>query len=905
MAKTQIFIVEDEFVVAMDLQRNLEQLGYTVCGRVNSGEKALQFVAHTRPQLILMDIMLKGQMTGIEAAANIRAQYHVPVVYVTANTNAQVLEQAKITEPFGFIVKPFTERELHVNIEMALYKHRMEEQLRQSEERYRRLIESANEMIVLVQDGVLKLLNPKTTEITGYTSAELLGRPFSLFLHPEDREIVRARYQQRQQGEPTPETYPLRIVRKDGAIRWLEAHPVIIAWEGRPATLTFLNDITERKQAEQALAEQKALLDEVFQGVQEGIAMVDEFFTILFCNPAYARLVEDDHVALVGQNMFAFFEAPERSFLINEMKHRCQGAIATYELPLVTLRGAQKYVHLTVAPRVGTDGTLKGEFVTMLDITQRKQAEAELQRYQTSLETLVQQRTTELVAANADLQRQISERKRMEQALIKQSAFLKDVIDGIHEGIGIVDAAENIVFCNPAFARIFEEDVTQLSGQNLRPFFDEAAWGILLQQTELRKAGNTSTYELPLSCRQGQRKYLQITVSPRFLKDQTYAGSFAVVVDVTERKQHEIALQQAKETAEAANQAKSVFLASMSHELRTPLNGILGYAQLLRRDPTLTVEHQERLAIIQRSGEHLLTLINEILDFSKLETGKLALEPLNFHLANALSTVVEMTRLEAAQKDLAFSYQAAADIPYVVYGDEKRLRQVLLNVLGNAVKFTEKGKISFSVFEFAEFAELANSQTQQTPKLRNAQTQKFRFEVADTGRGIAPEQLEKIFTPFEQGQQRRLYSEGAGLGLALSQRLLQMMGSELHVQSTVGQGSVFWFEVVLPESDAAGIADVLARQKSSGASQKSAAPGLDQPPKVEQPLIPPPPEKIVQLYDFAIIGDITELRKRIEALAEGAPPYMPFLARMRELIKALRILAIQDLLKQYLPTPPE
>jgi PAS domain S-box-containing protein len=892
MEKTQVFIVEDEFVVAMDLHRNLEQLGYAVCGRANSGEKAIQFVQHTRPHIILMDIMLKGEMTGIEAAAIIREQFHLPIVYVTANTNAHILEQAKITEPFGFIVKPFTERELHVNIEMALYKHRMEEQLRQSEARYRLLIESANDMIVVVQDGLVKLANPRTTELTGYAHAELLANPFSRFLHPEDQTIVTARYQQRQQGAPGPETYPVRIIRKDRMIRWFEVRPVVIEWEGRPATLTFMNDITERRQAEQALAEQKALLDEVFNGIQEGIALVDEFFTIVFCNPAYTKIVEDLHSDIVGRNVFSFFEAPERSFLIKETNIRRKGIISTYELPLVTMQGTRKAVQFTVAPRFGSDGSLIGEFVTLLDITQRKKAEDELRTYKTHLEKLVEQRTTELRHSNTLLTQEIDERKRAERALSEQSRFLEEVINGIQEGIGIVDGQETITFCNPGYAAIFGEDREHLIGENLRAFFDNEAWEIILQQTAQRKTGKTSTYELQLTTRPGKKKYIQATVSPRFNDDGGYSGALAVVLDVTERKQNEIALQQAKQAAEAGNHAKSEFLAHMSHELRTPLNGILGYAQLLQRDPKLIAEHREYAAIIQRSGDHLLTLLNDILDLSKLETGKFHLDTMEFNLSKAIQSVVEIAHWQAEQKELAFVYQVESGLPYAMSGDERRLRQVLLNLLGNAVKFTEKGTVTFRV------SSIVNYQL----SIDNCQ---LRFEVEDTGPGIPPEQLNRIFMPFEQGSQQRLYSEGAGLGLSLSQRILRLMGSELHVQSTVGQGSLFWFDLTLPESDSADMAEGLPVEWVSGHSQENGAPSMAQPAEVEQPLIPLPPQEVTQLYELALIGDIMGLSDRIEELAQGAPPYTLFLARLRKLAKDLRISAIQDFLRQYLPERPE
>ncbi len=265
MDKITILIVEDEFIVAMDLQAHLEALGYSVSGRVNSGEKAIHYVQETGVDLVLMDIMLKGKMDGIEAAAHIRSHFHIPVIYITANTNPHIFEQAKVTEPFGFIVKPFNERELQANIEMALYKHRMEARLRESEAKYRQVVENAHEIITVVQNGMIELINPAATAITGYSREELLNMRFIEFIHAEDRNFVMDRYRKRQQGEQVSEPYPVRIVHKTGVIRWLEARAMVLEWDGKPATLTFLSDMTARKQAEEELTLYKNHLEELVE----------------------------------------------------------------------------------------------------------------------------------------------------------------------------------------------------------------------------------------------------------------------------------------------------------------------------------------------------------------------------------------------------------------------------------------------------------------------------------------------------------------------------------------------------------------------------------------------------------------------------------------------------------------
>lgn len=378
-------------------------------------------------------------------------------------------------------------------------------------------------------------------------------------------------------------------------------------------------------------------------------------------------------------------------------------------------------------------------------------------------------------------------RRQAETALERAEQNYRSIFVNALEGLYISSPEGKFLRANPALARMFG----YASPKALLAAINDIKRQIYVQSrrrdeffTLIQQSDEVTDFESEVFRQDGVKFWISESVRVVRNPDGSIDHFEGVAIDITQQREAARVLEAAKDASDAASRAKSYFLASVSHELRTPLNGILGYTQILRRDSALSTRQREGIRVIHESADHLLALINDVLDLSKIEAGRIELHAVDFDLWEFAAGIERVFLTRAREKTLLFETALADNLPAWVRGDEQRLRQIVFNLVANAVKFTARGGVVFSV-------------------TRGERPDDIRFSVSDTGPGIAAEDITQLFEPFTQVSKQNSQSTGTGLGLAISRSLVEKMGGRLHVESKPGWGSRFWFDTTLPITAAA------------------------------------------------------------------------------------------------------
>ena len=561
------------------------------------------------------------------------------------------------------------------------------------------------------------------------------------------------------------DNYELTYSRKDGS-RFPAVVSVTALRDAQDVIIGYLligADNTARKQGEEALAKAGALQSAIFNRANFSSIATDANGVIQIFNVGAERML--GYAAAEVMNTITPADISDPQELIARAKS-LSVELATAITPgfealvFKASRGIEDIYELTYIRKDGS------RFPAVVSVTALRDAHEAIIGYL-------------LIGTDNSARKQVeAEQMKLDQRLRDQQFYTRSLIESNIDAIMTTDPSGIITDVNKQMEALTGCTRDELIGAPFKGYFTDPDRAEAAIKRVLSEKSVTD-YELTARARDGKQTVVSYNATTFYDRNRTLQGVFAAARDVTERKRVEAELQQAKAAAESASRTKSDFLASMSHEIRTPMNAIMGIADLLAKT-TLTPEQDKYVQIFLRAGDNLLNLINDILDLSKVEASQLELEQTGFSLKDHLEKVTEMVAARAHEKRLAMVCEIDPGVPNDLVGDPTRLRQVLLNLLGNAIKFTESGEVTLRV----------------APDTNPSVPTALRFTVSDTGIGIPREKLARVFERFTQADSsttRRF--GGSGLGLTISKRLVELMGGRIWVESEVGKGSVFAFAV--------------------------------------------------------------------------------------------------------------
>ncbi|GET41123.1 PAS domain S-box protein [Microseira wollei] len=715
-------------------------------------------------------------------------------IMLTGQADVKAVGNAiKYAKLYRYIAKPWQQEDLKLTVKEAINSYLLEKelaeknvklqqlneelealvdrrtaQLRQEQEKFAKAFQSTPHAITItrLRDGRHIEVNDAFCEMTGYAADEIIGRTavdLNIWVNLSDRK----RLFELLASQGFVRNYEFESRTKSGEIRTALLSSEMIEIGGENCLISVSQDITERKRSSEELRKSEERWQLVLKANNDAIWDANLVTGEVFRSRRWKEMLG--------------YEESEIGNSVDEWKSR----IHPEDLNRVTAAMKQ---HLDgITPFYTAEYRLRCKDDSYKWIQDRGQAVWDESG-----------KPVRLLGSQSD----INYRKQAELNLAESEQKYRSLVETSQDVIWACDRTGRINFINQASKQVYGYEPSQMLGRYFSDFLAPEAVAAS-NEWHQRLLNGESIFQAESTIITQDGREVNILTNAIAVKDPegNIIGTTGTASDITTRKQAEIALKQAKEAADKANRAKSEFLANMSHELRTPLNAILGFTQLLSRDPSLHTEQKEQINIITKSGEHLLNLINSILQMSKIEVGRVSLEPNPFDLHHLIETIEDMLQLQAQKKGLQLIFDQDPNLPRYLKTDESKLRQVLLNLLGNAIKFTKEGGVTLRVKSEQSSTGVSPVGDLENVSITNYQLPithcRLYFEIEDTGPGIAEAEMDNLFKPFAQTETGRRSQEGTGLGLPISRQFIQLMHGDITVNSKVGEGTIFKFDIAV------------------------------------------------------------------------------------------------------------
>ena len=756
MSKQKILIVEDDPIISMELSHRLNRSGYDVVDAVATGEDAIKKSSGLFPDLILMDIHIDGKIDGIETAEIIRSTQDIPIIYLTAFSDEKTLERAKITEPYGFLIKPFEQRELETTIEVVLYKHSIEKKQKENEQWLETTLKNISDGIITTDNhGIINFVNHAAEEILGTKKESIFGKSikdvFRVSDYKTNTELDNPVLTLLENSIGAIKNIEMFLHKFDDSFTTIEATTSLIKYkEGKVSgSVLVFRDILIRKNTERNLRRSEERYRAVVEQISDGIALYDiETLRVINSNHAY-------------QKMLGYTEEELKTLTVYDIVAHDKKNIVDYILNVIRNK------NITIGER------------------KHKRKDRSLINVETTL-GVINYFDKEVLC---DIARDITDRKKIEDIIKESDQKYRTLFDSMAQGVVYQNESGKIISANHAACKILGLSFDEMIGRllidpNLRSIHeDNSDFPGEEHPSMIALRTGQRVYNVLMGVfHQKEKRYRWIVIDaiPEFRDNESKPyGVFTTFTDITEQKLILDELKKSQEDLKELNATKDKFFSIVAHDLKSPFQGLLGFSNLLAENyDELDDDEVKKISTnIYKSTKNLYELIDHLLSWSRLQSNRMECSIEKLELQTALLYVINLFTPNASGKFITIDDLISDDV--LVLADERMLSSILENLISNAIKFTESGgKITISSKTLNDFVEVC---------------------ISDTGVGISKENLEKLFRIDYSHTSKGTEGEiGTGLGLILCHEMINKLGGDIWAVSEKGKGSSFY--ITLPKA---------------------------------------------------------------------------------------------------------